>query len=119
MANLTDRKNFYKKILVDNNLEIDVLGGAGIGFGTEEVSPPTYTVKQSDLGRIDMISYNVYGTVSYWGLIAERNDIIDVENDLFTGQKLIIPSLVPFFNYYNKNVKPADPIEETFTTREL
>jgi len=51
-----------------------------------------YIVTDSDLGRIDLISYRVYGTVDLWWVPLHHNNIQDPWS-LETGDRLRIPSV--------------------------
>jgi len=51
-----------------------------------------YTVTASDIGRIDMIAYRVYGDVSLWWAVAVYNRIANPLADLEIGQVLLLPN---------------------------
>ena len=60
-----------------------------------EVNPTVdrhHVIVESDIGRLDTISYNYYGTPSLWWVIAHVNNIINPINDLVPGDILLIPS---------------------------
>lgn len=65
-----------------------------------EVKPlsSTYTVTAKDLGRIPMISYNIYGTTAYWRAILEYNGIRNPITDIYPGQILKLPDVNDFTN---------------------
>lgn len=51
-----------------------------------------HVITESDIGRLDILSYNYYGTPSLWWVIAHVNNIINPINDIIPGEILIIPS---------------------------
>lgn len=51
----------------------------------------THVVRNTDIGRLDLLAYEYYGTPSLWWVIADANDIIN-QFDLTLGQALKIPS---------------------------
>lgn len=55
---------------------------------TEDSS--NYIVKASEEGRLDLISYKIYGTVDYWWVIAIANDIY-FPLDVKAGDVLLLP----------------------------
>ena len=44
-------------------------------------------------GRPDLLSFASYGTVSYWWLICEANNIVDPSEDIYAGRQIKIPVL--------------------------
>jgi hypothetical protein len=97
-----DRTLLYKIMTVDGVDELDYLSNTLSNF---RMTYPTsvYTVVESDLGRPDLISYSVYGSVGYWWLILLVNDVIDPFNGLTVGQELIIPSLLDVYEFQRSN----------------
>lgn len=51
----------------------------------------TYQIT-SEIGRPDLISYNIYQDTQYWWLLLLYNNILDI-NDLQTGATILYPSL--------------------------
>jgi len=51
-----------------------------------------HVVSPGEVGRIDLISYDAYGTVNYWWAIALANNIKNPLTDLVPGDTLIIPT---------------------------
>jgi hypothetical protein len=49
------------------------------------------TVKDSDVGRLDLLAYNHYGTPALWWVIALANDIFDPLYEPEPGTLLRIP----------------------------
>lgn len=113
---LTDKKDLYNKLLVDNNKEIDYLDTRITEF--EYDSYITYIVPQFAIGRIDLISYIHYETVDLWWLIAQVNDIVDPITELYMGRVLRIPAIGDYYGFYNAN-SIIDEIEEVFDSRTL
>jgi hypothetical protein len=65
----------------------------------EDQSDSVHVVKDHELGRLDLISYQYYGTVHFWWLIAHVNDILDPLDDqvdnygsMWVNQRIRIPS---------------------------
>lgn len=50
-----------------------------------------YTVRQSDIGRLDYVAYRYYGDSQYWWIIALLNGVRNQFSDLTVGQVLKIP----------------------------
>lgn len=111
---LNDRKDLYKKLLVDDNKEIDYLDTK---LHTVEFdSYVLYTIPQFAENRIDMISYIHYGTVQLWWLIAQYNDMIDPSAEIVMGKVIRIPNVTEFYGFYNENAR-IDDINEVFDKR--
>lgn len=51
----------------------------------------TYTVTKKDMGRIATISYNIYGTTTFWRILLEYNQIHDPITELYPGVTLAVP----------------------------
>lgn len=52
----------------------------------------SYTITETDVGRPDLISLKLYGTIDYWWMLMRANGISDVFNDLFVGLKIkVVP----------------------------
>lgn len=111
---LTNKKDLYEKVLVDNNKEVDVLGTSLPSFNFDSYT--TFTVPQFAEGRMDLISFIHYETVSLWWMIAQANEIIDPLTELYMGRVLIIPDLGEYYAFYNFN-SILDNISEVFDTR--
>jgi len=113
-----DRNALLDKVLIDGNLEYDYLSGPKIDFddfGEEQ----QFRVTERYVGRLDLLSYRIYGTVSLWWLIALRNDIVLPDEDMFVGQIVVIPSSSQYFDFFNKNSVVEEEIDAVFTKREL
>jgi hypothetical protein len=50
-----------------------------------------YEVQHDDLGRPDLISYKIYGTVKYASLVLEYNGLYDPFTDLKIGTTIWLP----------------------------
>jgi len=113
---LTDKKDMYKKVLINNNKETDYLDTriTDLVFDTYT----TFIVPQFTIGRIDLISYIHYDTVDLWWLIAQVNDVIDPITELYMGRVLRIPAVGDYYGFYNTN-SIIDEIEEVFDSRTL
>ncbi len=98
---LAPQNSRFKKtnLLRDDNVE---------WFETYEFGDVPYTdvdiyheVGPGETSRLDLISFEYYGTVDYWWLIAEANDIYFPLTDVVAGMTLRIP---PLEVAYNRNV---------------
>lgn len=86
MYNITNRINFLDKVETNGIQEVDL---GSMSFKDFEWGDPKYYVtSEFDIGRPDMISYKIYGTVNYWWLICWLNGISDVWNDIRAGLQL-------------------------------
>jgi hypothetical protein len=119
MSHLEDRTLRYTKIVEKDNLEFDYLDKTSIDFSTFPTPELIYIVTQTVIGRIDLVSFQSYGTVDLWWLIALRNDIINPIDDLVLGDQLYIPSLSDYYDWYNKNIKIQDDPDFIATPRTL
>ena len=97
----TKRHDLYKKVRVENNKEIDLLTSKITDMMFENYD--VYTIQQFVEHRPDLISFIHYGTVEYWWLILEINDIIDPFSELYTGRDIMIPALPEYYIFYNIN----------------
>ena len=100
---LTNRLDLYPVVTVDNNQERDYLNTSFTSL--EFDSQRHFRVPQMLIGRLDLISYKFYQTVDLWWLIAQANDLLNINTDMYLGQILIIPELTTYYNFYNTNVR--------------
>ena len=52
-----------------------------------------YVVTDSDLMRLDLVAYRVYGDPRYWWIIALVNNIFNPLRDLAVGMVLLLPKM--------------------------
>lgn len=119
MKDLKDRTLLFDEVILDDNLELDILSRVNISYETFPTPETTAVVKQHHLTRIDLLSYDVYGTPYYWWFIADRNNIIDPTTELYLGMILQIPSLSDYFDFYNKNIKVRKKQETIFDVKKI
>lgn len=64
----------------------------------------TYTVGARDIGFLDRVAVRFYGPGFEWAwwVIAYANAIIDVEQEMFSGQKLVIPTRTRLQSFLSK-----------------
>jgi hypothetical protein len=76
----------------DNGLYLDVMTFRNIAIKADDVS---WTVTSAYMHRPDLLSFDLYGDVSYWWVFAVRNkDIIkDPVYDLVPGRVIFLPTL--------------------------
>ena len=51
------------------------------------------SIKRQDIGRPDLLSLRIYGTMSYFWILAKVNAIDDFWNDMVIGRDIIIPDV--------------------------
>lgn len=119
MKNLKDRTLLFNKEIINNNLELDYLSKVDIDFDNFTILDTDYTVKQHQIGRMDLISFEVYSSPYYWWLICQRNNIIDPLTEMYTGMIIKIPALPEYFDFYNKNIKIKEKITQVFDKRKI
>jgi len=100
---LFDRTDLYSTVTVNGNQELDMISGNFSAY--VPVIQDSLLVPQSMEGRLDLISFQYYGTPNYWWLIALVNNILDIEAEVVVGAQLNIPSLPSLYNFYNANAK--------------
>ena len=96
-----NRLKFYTVNTISGTQELDYLYNTLTKF-TMSYPVGYYIVRDDDLMRPDLISYKVYGTVTYWWLIMMVNGIGDIFTDLETGLTLQIPNVLDIFDFYKK-----------------
>lgn len=105
----TNRNSLRSAVLVDGNLEYDILSGERYDFTDAEAKEVSIRLTERYVGRLDLLSYNVYGTVDMWWLIAERNDIEFPIDEMYVGQILIVPSVGDYYQFFNRiSTLPAE-----------
>lgn len=93
------RCKFYEKVTVDNIPQLDFLYTEINEFLPK--SPVGYfVVTESDVGRIDKISYSIYHNSAYWWIICLQNNIINPFSELSVGQVLEIPAIEDIYEFY-------------------
>lgn len=58
-----------------------------------------YKVINSDIGRPDLISIKLYGSIDFWWMLMKYNGVDDVWNELYPGQMLKVPDVRDFNQY--------------------
>jgi len=101
MAYLSNRLGYYTKTQINNIKEIDYLSLSSFIKDKTNLKISKYTIQQKDLGRLDLVSYKIYGSVDYWWLLADYNNIIDIEAELYVGMILDAPDLLSLYNTYS------------------
>lgn len=86
---MTSRSSLYT--LITNLSERDLISLDFKTFAPLD-SILSMTVEDMFIGRPDLISYSVYGTVDYWWLLMMVNGIEDIWNDLVPGLVLAVLS---------------------------
>ena len=69
-----------------------------------------YLVRSVDVGRLDLLSYEFYGTEYLWWVIAAVNNIVDPIGDMFAGQRLYVP---PYESVVGFMARAGNVVEET------
>lgn len=99
---LENRLNLYKTYTVNGNQELDYLDSAFAGKSFTEMT--RYTVAQEDIGRLDLVSMKFYKTPRLWWIIAQQNNILDINSEMQVGMTLSIPDINSFYDFYNVNI---------------
>ena len=99
-----NRSNFLKTETVDNVDEKDLTSNS---INELNLQRPMnfYTIKEKDLRRIDIISQQIYGSISFVWIILKINGIADVFNDLTVGQVIRLPAKSDIEDMYLSNRK--------------
>lgn len=89
MASKYKRTNFYKQETVKNNLENDFVNNY---WDLLDIKRPTqfFSLTRQYVQRPDLLSFAVYGDISYWWIIAKYNAIDDWWNDVEIGKTVSI-----------------------------
>lgn len=69
---------------------------------TESIPYQYYEVESEDVGRLDLVSYKVYGYEYYFWVIAAFNNIMDPFNGFSVGQTLKIPNLHSYLTLWQQ-----------------
>jgi len=96
-----NRSNFYTKVVVDNNTELDFLHNPLSDFPMI-YEPQYYRVTNSDLMRPDIISYKCYGSVEFWWILMLVNGVDNPLLDLINGQILVVPNKLDIYSFQEK-----------------
>lgn len=115
--NIKNRLSLFKKEIINNNQELDYLSETLIDFAAFPSQEFVFLVRQEHIGRIDLISYETYGSADLWWLVAQRNQIIDPLTELYMGQEILIPSLSDYYNFFNLEIKVEEETDLIFDKR--
>lgn len=94
-----NRTKFYKKTVVNNIQEVDLLYHNLSEFKMK-YDPDYYRTDTTDAMRPDLISYRNYGTIRYWWIICLVNSIQNPFNDITVGMILKIPNILDIYDFY-------------------
>lgn len=98
---IEDRRTLYATDTVSGKLEKDHLAS----------SLPTYTplinktfrVPEWCVGRIDLISYLMYGKSDLWWLICQANGILDPWDEIVFDITLNIPNISDYYSFQDEH----------------
>lgn len=96
-----DRTSFYNIVRNDEIDEYDYLYNNLTKFKMN-YSVSYYRVETSDLMRPDLISYKIYGTITYWWLLMMINEIQNPLKDLEVGMLLQVPNILDIYEFQKK-----------------
>lgn len=65
-----------------------------------------YQVREGEIGRLDLVSWNVYGTVIYAWCIAHANGFINPIRDMTAGQYIKVPKQSLIERYAQRKPRP-------------
>lgn len=62
-------------------------------FQTVPVGSTIHTVRNNEIGFLDMLAVRYYGPGSekLWWVIAQANAMVDPEREMYAGQRLVVP----------------------------
>jgi len=97
-------RDYYNIVQVGTENEFDFLNSNISNFKDYIIRTPTYvTFKAGYVGRLDLASYDAYGTPILWWVIALANDIIDPFDSSFVNTLLQIPDVLDIYDFYDAN----------------
>ena len=103
MAKL-NRSNFLKKENTVYGIDADLVSNDFEKYNF--LYPMTYyRIKEDDVGRPDVISLKLYGTIDFWWLLMKFNRVDDVWNELYIGQVIKVPDVRDFTQYVNRYLR--------------
>jgi hypothetical protein len=89
MLDKYNRARFMTTISTTTYVEKDMVSNNWDLF--EIKRPVTFdSIKSYEIQRPDLLSLRIYGTFSYWWVLAKINEIDDVYNDMTIGQDIIV-----------------------------
>jgi len=95
------RTDFYTKLTVNGNQELDFLWNTLSDF-TMTHTPGFYRVESGDVKRLYRISEKMYDTPQFWWVIALVNNIEDPFSDAQPGDLLTIPNVLDIYAFQKK-----------------
>ena len=112
MADLTlntkyNRRNFIPTFFneVDGVTELALSDSNWDRYFETKYPTKKYQLKQADVSRPDLISFNIYGRADYWWILMKFNNIIDPFTELNRpGLVMRFPDIKDIQDYY-MNVK--------------
>ena len=97
-------RDYYEIVNVDSVNEFDFLSSNISKFKNYIIRTPSYvTFKAEYVGRLDLASYDLYGTPYLWWVIALSNDIIDPFDSSIVNTLLQIPDILDVYDFYDAN----------------
>jgi hypothetical protein len=107
-----NRSNYFSKITIDGNVEIDLSEGHFELFKlTRDVRH--YQITKFESMRPDMVSQAIYGSMDHWWILLKFNDIVDVFTEFKEGFIIKVPNIADIQNF-NKEVRKAIKKEDKF-----
>jgi len=89
MLDKYNRARFMSTISTTDSVEKDLVSNNWDLF--EIKRPVTFdSIKSQDVQRPDLLSLRIYGTFSYWWVLAKVNEIDDIYNDMTIGRDIIV-----------------------------
>lgn len=97
-----NRRDYYDKVVVNGVNELDYLSYKWIGFAQmiRNTQCQAHSVNEIELGRMWSISQRYYNTDTLDMMLCMINGILDPMRDMYIGQRLAIPPISSFENYY-------------------
>lgn len=93
------RSVFYNKEEVNDVLERDLIMNR---FDLFEIKRPAsfFTITRTYLGRPELLSLKLYGTMDYWWILAKLNQLDDWWNDIHIGDVIQVPDINDIEDFY-------------------
>lgn len=99
---MKSERSYYPFVTVDGIQEMDFLQGGITKLNQYYARDGIYiNYEHKYLGRLDLLSYEVYETAMLWWVIALANDILDPFDDTLVGSLIYIPPIMDVYEFYN------------------
>lgn len=118
MSQVVIKDNYYE-VTEDpdtGKLDFDLLSFKFVNFNRWLLRQPNsyllHTVTQLEVGMLDLISYQYYGTEAYWWIISVANNLLDPVTEVSFGTSLIIPTKTAVSTYISTLTETTQQVLE-------